>query len=163
MERVHDARRPRIIPGRFGVFAALPILDIDGSLREIEYALDTLKADGIDLMTNIGDKWLGDPHYFPLFEELNRRKAVDLHPSDRRRIARRTLMPGGRRFGDRVRAPTPRAPSPACCSRGAAHRFKDIRFIFSHAGGTMPFILERYTRHPLSDAAAGGARARRRR
>src|SRR5579863_865802 len=63
-------------PGRFGVFAALPILDIEGSLKEVAYALDTLKADGIALMTNIGDKWLGDPHYFPLFEELHRRQAV---------------------------------------------------------------------------------------
>jgi predicted TIM-barrel fold metal-dependent hydrolase len=63
-------------PGRFGVFAVLPILNVEASLKEMEYALDTLKADGINMMTNIGDKWLGDPHYFPLFEELNRRKAV---------------------------------------------------------------------------------------
>ena len=53
--------------GRFGVFAALPILDVDASLREAAYALDTLKADGVTLMTNIGDKWLGDAHYAPLF------------------------------------------------------------------------------------------------
>ena len=68
-------------PGRFGTFAVLPILDIDAALREAEYALDTLGAYGINLMTNIGDKWLGDPYYFPLFEELNRRKAtVYCHP-----------------------------------------------------------------------------------
>ena len=63
-------------PGRFGVFAALPILDMDGCLREIEYAYDTLKADGICLMTSIGDKWLGDAYYVPIFEEINRRGGI---------------------------------------------------------------------------------------
>ena len=137
-------------PGRFGVFAAVPSLDIESSLRETEYALDTLKADGINLMTNIGDKWLGDPHYFPLFEELNRRKVVVYTHPISPDCMQNTMLPGVDDSMIEFCADTTRAIGCLLFS-GAADRFKDIRFIFSHAGGTMPFIVERFTRRPLVD------------
>jgi 6-methylsalicylate decarboxylase len=139
-------------PGRFGTFAILPILDVEGSLREIEYALDTLKADGIGMMTNIGDKWLGDPHYNPIFEELNRRKAVVYTHPHAPTCTTNMMMPSINDSVIEFATDTSRAIARILFT-GAAHKFKDIKFIFSHAGGTMPYILERYTRHPLTDKA----------
>jgi 6-methylsalicylate decarboxylase len=138
------AKMARDHPGRFGVFAALPILDIEGSLREIEHAFDTLDVDGVALMTNIGDRWLGDEHYAPVFEELNRRDAVVYtHP-----IAPdccRGILP---EFNDSVieyGTDTTRAIAKLLFT-GAAAKYSRIRFIFSHAGGTMPFLAERFQR-----------------
>ena len=77
----YAAEMMRDYPGRFGLFATLSMLDIDATLKEIEYAFDTLKADGIGLQSSYGDKWLGNVAYRPVFEELNRRKAVVyVHP-----------------------------------------------------------------------------------
>jgi putative ABC transport system permease protein len=67
------AQMVRDYPGRFGLLATLSMLDIDVTMKEIEYAFDTLKADGVGLQTNYGDKWLGDAVYRPVFDELNRK------------------------------------------------------------------------------------------
>ena len=137
----------RDYPGRFGIFASLPILDIEGSLREIDYAFGTLKADGFTLMTNIGDKWIGDPHYAPVFEELNRRKAVIYtHP-----VAPdccRSIDPGLNDSVIEYATDTTRAIARMLFS-GSAARYPDIRIIWSHGGGTMPYIVERFMRAHL--------------
>ncbi len=53
-------------PKRFGAFAVLPLPDVDLSLKEIEYTFDTLKADGVVMFTDTGDKWPGDPLFRPI-------------------------------------------------------------------------------------------------
>ena len=135
--------------GRFGSFAAIPLTDVDGSLQEIGYALDTLKADGIGLMTSYHDKWLGDPSFLPVMEELNRRKAlVYTHPTAADCCVNlvRTQQPVMIEFG----TDTTRAIADIIFS-GNAQKFRDIRWIFSHAGGTMPFLIERFVRNPMLD------------
>ena len=129
-------------PGRFGLFASLPLPNIDASLTEVAYAFDTLKADGIALFTSYGDKWLGDPAFNPVFEELNRRRAVVYtHPNTANCCG--NLIPN---IGEGIiewGTDTTRAIARIVFG-GAAARYPDVRLIFSHAGGTMPFLIERF-------------------
>jgi 6-methylsalicylate decarboxylase len=137
---------------RFGMFAALPLPAVDATLREIEYALDMLKFDGVGMFTSYGDKWLGDPGFAPVMDELNRRKAVVYtHPTDA--SCCRNLI---------AQVPEPVIEYGTDTSRtiasllftGTASRCSGIKFIFSHAGGTMPFLIERFVRLPLTSKVA---------
>jgi predicted TIM-barrel fold metal-dependent hydrolase len=130
--------------GRFGMFAVLPLPDIDGSLKEIEYGLDVLKADGVGMYTCYHDKWMGDPLFDPVFAELNRRKAVIyVHPSVPDCCL--NLVPGIPDSSIEFGTDTTRAITRMIFS-GTTRRFPDIRVIWSHAGGTMPYLIERFTR-----------------
>ena len=137
----HAAKLRQQYPTRFGHFASIPLPDVEGALAEIAYAMDTLKADGVQLMTSYGDLWPGNAKFDPVMDELNRRKAVVfVHPL-----------------------------SPACCGHlidcvppvlteftfdttrcvfsllftGTLARCPDIKFIFCHAGGTIPMLAGR--------------------
>jgi 6-methylsalicylate decarboxylase len=142
----YGAQLRRDYPGKFGLFAAIPLPDTEGSLREIEYALDVLKADGIGLFTSYGDKYLGDAAFVPVFEELNRRKAVVYtHPTTPVCCTGlvKGLSPGAIEFATDT---TRTISSLMFGSGGTAFRCPDIRFIWSHSGGTLPFLIGRLIR-----------------
>lgn len=127
--------------GRFGLFAALPLPDVEATLKEIEFAFDTLKADGAHLFTSYGDTWLGNKAYDAILAELNRRKAVvHVHPTAANCC--KNLIPDVREGVIEYGHDTSRAIV-ALLFSGAAARFPDIRWIWSHAGGTVPFLAGR--------------------
>lgn len=126
-------------PDRFGYFATIPLPDVDGALKEIAYALDVLKADGVVLMSNYEDTYLGAEQFEPVWAELNRREAVVfIHPSK----PHINIIP---------ELPIPLIDFPFDTTRTAAHlvvkgvmtRYTKMKVILSHAGGTLPYISYR--------------------
>ena len=144
-------------PARFGLFCALPMPDIDATLKEIEYAFDTLKCDGAHFMTSFGDTWLGNPAHEPVMAELHRRKAVvHVHPTAANCC--KNLIPGMSAGTMEYGTDTTRAIMSLMWS-GQAAKYPDIRFIWSHAGGTAPFLAGRIDRgsRALKDKMPQGA------
>ena len=131
----------RSAPARFGFFAFLPLPDVDGTLAEIEYAFDTLKADGAGFMTSYGDQWPGDEAFLPVLAELNRRNAnVFVHPLAPNCCA--GLVPN---VGDAV-VEYPYDTGRAVLSllfNGRLVAYRDINWIFCHAGGPVPMLAGR--------------------
>jgi 6-methylsalicylate decarboxylase len=129
-------------PDRFGAFAALPLPDVDGSLEQIAYALDVLELDGVSIFTNAGGSYLGDSRFDPIFAELQRRAAVVfVHP---------TASPDP--IAHTLGLPDTLLDYPVDTSRAIAKlhysntfaRTPNVKYVFVHAGGTIPFLASRF-------------------
>ncbi|WP_425826952.1 amidohydrolase family protein [Streptomyces fractus] len=123
-------------PGRFGLFASLPLPDIEGSLTEIAYAFDELRCDGVALMTNVHGRYLGDAAFAPVWADLERRgAAVFVHPTSppnpdpvslgKPRAMLEFLFDSARTAADLSFA-------------GVLTRYPGIRWVFTHGGGPAP-------------------------
>jgi len=141
-------------PKRFGLFSAVPLPDIDGVLKEIEYGLDTLKADGIGIYTNDNQgRWPGDPYFEPMWQELNRRHAiVYMHPLAPQCC--RSLNDGVPTSMNEYDFDTTRACT-SLLANGVLHRYANVTIIVAHSGGTMPVlsqrVKDRYPHDPKHD------------
>ncbi|MDD3346020.1 MAG: amidohydrolase family protein, partial [Candidatus Omnitrophica bacterium] len=128
-------------PDRFGAYATLTLPDVRASLEELTYALDTLKLDGVVLMSNYSSQYVGDNDFKELYAELNKRKAVVyVHPTD---------PVGGNPLGNNI--PTYLMEVTFETARvifnllykGVLEQYPDIKWIFAHAGGVLPYITWR--------------------
>jgi predicted TIM-barrel fold metal-dependent hydrolase len=133
---------------RYGLFGVLPLPDVQASLAEIPYVMDTLKADGIGVLSSYGNKWLGDPSFEPIWAELNHRKAVVFSHATAPDCCK-VLVPHIEATTIELNTDTARTIIDLI-ETGAAERYPDIRFIFSHAGGTIAALAGRYLRKQLA-------------
>lgn len=123
-------------PGRYGQFAVLPLPDVEGSLREIEYAFDVLKADGVGLLSSYDDKWLGDKSFAPVWAELNRRKAVVYVHATAPNCCAWNFQPGILPTFVELGSDLARAMV-SLIHGGTAKATPDVRYIWSHGGGSI--------------------------
>jgi len=128
-------------PGRFGVFASLPLPNVDTSLAELAFALDELGADGVGLLSNYDGRHLGDPLFHELFEELDRRRAV-VHVHPIAPPACRGLLPDYPDPFIEFPFDTTRAVTSLLYAGAFAH-WPGVSFIFSHGAGAVPMLSQR--------------------
>jgi predicted TIM-barrel fold metal-dependent hydrolase len=128
--------------GRFRFLPVLPLPDIDGCLKEIEYAYASLKPAGVCLPGSVGGRdYIGNVKWTPIHEELNRRKAiVHVHPAEPDWSL--DLEPG-------IDAPNvwygvdTAVAIATLLNNNVASKFPNIRWVFSHAGGGFPSLAGR--------------------
>jgi predicted TIM-barrel fold metal-dependent hydrolase len=148
-----QARMAQDHPTRLGAFALLPLPDVDGALEELTYALDVLRLDGVGLFSSVNDRYLGDPSFDPVFDELNQRKAVVfIHPTHCEAPEHTRLHAPP--FVVEYVFDTTRAVV-NLIHAGTLKRCPDIRFIVAHGGGTVPFLAQRIAMMEGHRAAQG--------
>ncbi len=136
------AQLKRQHPGRFLFCAALPLSDVDAAIREAIYALDTLKADGIKLATNVDGQYLGAPKLDTLFSVLNERRAVViLHPHRpepvNRQVMQQTPLAMQEYLSETTRAVT------NMISRNVLARYPNVKVVVPHCGAYLPLAIPR--------------------
>ena len=127
-------------PEKFRALAALTMQDTDLALGNLSHALDELGMDGVMLLTNIDGVPLDDARFEPFWEAANDRDLlIYVHPTvpDADHLSDYALAIGVGFLGDTNLVLARLAYS------GVFERHPRIRWIFSHLGGTIPFMLPR--------------------
>jgi aminocarboxymuconate-semialdehyde decarboxylase len=130
--------------GRFTALATLPLNDPSASVTEFVRAIDDLGLPGAMLFSNVNGTALSDPVYWPLYEAAAERNAVlyihPIHPVGVEAMTEYWLMP-------LVGFPTDTTLAAASLVfSGVVEKFRGIRWVLAHLGGTIPYIAERLDR-----------------
>ena len=137
------ARQIAAEPEHHRMLGVLPYDDITAALEEISYVMDDCGAVGFSLNTHNHDVYIGNDKLNPVFEELNRRKAVlVLHPCHHRAPGNQKLVFTGNDSVYEYTFDTTRAVIDFVL-QDKVSRWKDIRWVMPHAGGTIPFLAHR--------------------
>jgi predicted TIM-barrel fold metal-dependent hydrolase len=140
---VNEAGRRAVVdhPGRFGLFASLPLPDVDAAMAEIAYNCEHLDVSGFVLLTNIGGTYLGDQAFEPVFDELDRRGArLFIHPTSPACWEHTSLgrpRPMLEFFFDTTRTVVD------LVLNGTVAHHPGIEFIIPHAGATLAMVADR--------------------
>ena len=127
-------------PERFEALAMLPMQDLDRSLSVLGEGLEALGMKGIMILTNIDGVPLDDERFEPFWEAADERGLlVYVHPT----------VPDAPYHDENALAISVgfMAESTLALARlsysGVFERYPSIRWVFSHLGGTIPFVLPR--------------------
>ena len=137
----HIAQAVTLHPKRFVGLGTLPMQDVDLAIRELERCIKELKMPGVEIGTNINQKNLSDPSFFPLWEAAEELDACFfVHPWDM------MGMEDIRRYWLPWLVSMPAETSRAICSlifSGVFEKFPRLRFAFAHGGGSFPATIGR--------------------
>jgi aminocarboxymuconate-semialdehyde decarboxylase len=128
--------------GRLRMFASLPLPNVDAALAEFERTRSMPDVVGVALCTNIDGRPLDDPTFTPLWEELSRHQtSVFVHgtvPCSTECIRDYALALAMGFMAD------PLISIGRLAYSGTIDRHPGINWIFTHLGGTLPFVVPRY-------------------
>ncbi len=146
---VNEAGRRAVVdhPGRFGLFASLPLPDVDAAIAEIAYCCEHLDVAGFTVLTNIGGTYLGDRAFEPVFDELDRRGTrLFIHPTSPACWEQTSFdrpRPMVEFFFDTTRAVVD------LVLNGTVALHPGMEFLVPHAGATLPMVADRVSAFSL--------------
>jgi len=142
----YGAQLVRDHKGRYLQLVYMPLPDVDAALKEIEFGFSALKVVGVGFATSYGTKYVSDPSFTPIWEELNRRKAIAyFHPLAPACCA--SVFPNMPEEAQLVEIPYDTARAVVgLLLNGHFVKYRDIKWVFSHSGGAVPMFAGRFNR-----------------